>query len=109
VLGLTVTRLRPASGGHTQLTLKRELDVLDGIAFGRADLAETVHVGDRIDIVGRLSSRRFGGFESLQLEIRDVATSGSHPEAAAILAAAASDRAARRDAAPSPAFVGARP
>jgi single-stranded-DNA-specific exonuclease len=109
VLGLTVIRLRPASGGHTQLTLKRELDVLDGIAFGRPDLAETVKVGDRVDVVGRLSSRRFGGFESLQLEIRDVATSGSHPEAATILAAAASDRAAKLDAARSPAFVGARP
>jgi hypothetical protein len=27
----------------------------------------------------------FGGFESLQLDIRDVATSGSHAEAAVIL------------------------
>lgn len=85
VLGLTVTRVRPATGGHSQLTLKRELDVLDGIAFGRSDLAETVHEGDRVDVVGRLTSRRFGGFESLQLEIHDVATSGSHREAAAIL------------------------
>jgi single-stranded-DNA-specific exonuclease len=109
VLGLTVTRLRPASGGHTQLTLKRERDILDGIAFGRADLAETVQAGDRVDVVGRLTSRRFGGFESLQLEIRDVATSGSHPEAAAILAAAASDRLIAGESSPTPAFVGARP
>jgi single-stranded-DNA-specific exonuclease len=85
VLGLTVTRVREASGGHSQLTLKRRLDVLDGIAFGRPDLATTVHEGDRVDVVGRLTSRRFGGFESLQVEIRDVATSGSHAEAAAIL------------------------
>ena len=42
VEGLTVTRVRPASGGHTQLTLRRRLDVLDGIAFGRSDLAELV-------------------------------------------------------------------
>jgi single-stranded-DNA-specific exonuclease len=117
VLGLTVTRIRPATGGHSQLTLKRERDVLDGIAFGRSDLAETVQVGDRVDVVGRLSSRRFGGFESLQLEIRDVATSGSHPEAAAILAAAtdAGHAAAAGTAGPAaatatePAFVGARP
>jgi single-stranded-DNA-specific exonuclease len=85
VLGLTVTRSREASGGHSQLTLKRELDILDGIAFGRPDLATTVREGDRVDVVGRLTSRRFGGFESLQLEIRDVASSGSHAEAAAIL------------------------
>lgn len=85
VLGLTVTRSREASGGHSQLTLRRELDVLDGIAFGRPDLATTVSEGDRVDVVGRLTSRRFGGFESLQLEIRDVATSASHDEAAAIL------------------------
>jgi len=85
VLGLTVTRSREAAGGHTQLTLKRRLDVLDGIAFGRADLAASVVEGDRVDVVARLASRTFGGFESLQLEIRDVATSGMHPEAAAIL------------------------
>jgi single-stranded-DNA-specific exonuclease len=89
VLGLTVTRVRAANGGHSQLTLRRNLDVLDGIAFGRADLAEVVHEGDRLDVVARLVSRTFGGFETLQLEIRDAATSGSHPEAAAILAGGA--------------------
>ncbi|MBA2719751.1 MAG: single-stranded-DNA-specific exonuclease RecJ [Chloroflexi bacterium] len=78
VEGLTVTRVRAASGGHTQLTLKRRLDVLDGIAFGRSDLAETVHEGDRVDVVARLTSRTFGGYESLQLDIRDVATAGMH-------------------------------
>ena len=86
VLGLTVTRSREATGGHSQLTLKRGLDVLDGIAFGRPDLAATVEVGERVDVVGRVVSRQFGGFESLQLEIRDVAASGAHAEAAAILA-----------------------
>lgn len=80
VLGLTVTRVRPAGDGHTALTLKRQRDVLDGIAFGRGDLATLVREGDRIDVVARLQSRRFGGFESLQLEIRDAAPHGSHPE-----------------------------
>jgi single-stranded-DNA-specific exonuclease len=83
VLGLTVTRVRAAAGGHSQLTLRRGLDVLDGIAFGRSDLAETVHEGDRVDVVARLTSRTFGGFESLQLEIRDVAAAGLHPDAMA--------------------------
>ncbi|HEX2756070.1 MAG TPA: single-stranded-DNA-specific exonuclease RecJ [Candidatus Limnocylindrales bacterium] len=81
VQGLTVTRVRAASGGHTQLTLRRRLDVLDGIAFGRPDLAETVHDGDRVDVVARLTSRTFGGYESLQLDIRDVASSGLHDAA----------------------------
>jgi single-stranded-DNA-specific exonuclease len=76
VEGLTVTRVRAATGGHTQLTLRRRLDVLDGIAFGRPDLAETVHEGDRVDVVARLTSRTFGGYESLQLDIRDVASAG---------------------------------
>ena len=88
VLGLTVTRVRAATGGHTQVTLRRERDVLDGIAFGRADLAETLHEGDRVDVVARLASRTFGGFESLQLEIRDVSLSGHHREAAALLGSA---------------------
>jgi single-stranded-DNA-specific exonuclease len=87
ILGLTVTRVRAATGGHSQLTLRRERDVLDGIAFGRSDIAEVVREGDRLDVVARLTSRRFGGFESLQLDIRDVATSGSHRQAAALLAA----------------------
>jgi single-stranded-DNA-specific exonuclease len=86
VLGLTVTRVRAATGGHSQLTLKRDRDVLDGVAFGRSDIAEVVREGDRLDVVARLTSRVFGGFESLQLDIRDVASSGSHVEAAGILA-----------------------
>ena len=45
---------------------------------GRADIAETVREGDRVDVVARLASRTFGGFESLQLEIRDVCPSGYH-------------------------------
>jgi single-stranded-DNA-specific exonuclease len=94
VLGLTVTRVRVAADDHTSLTLRRDRDVLDGIAFGRADIAALVREGDRIDVVARISSRTFGGFESLQLEIRDAAPSGSHPEAAAILAGPSSALAA---------------
>ena len=61
VHGLTVTRIRAAAGGHAQLTLRREVDVLDGIAFGRGDLVGTVREGDRVDVAARLASRRFGG------------------------------------------------
>ena len=85
ILGLNVTRAREADGGHSQLVLKRRLDVLDGIAFGWPELAHEVAEGDSIDVVARLMSRRFGGIESLQLEIRDAAPSGYHPEARAIL------------------------
>lgn len=92
VLGLTVTRVRAATGGHSQLTLKRDRDVLDGIAFGRSDIAEVVKEGDRLDVVARLTSRVFGGFESLQLDIRDVATAGSHRDAAGIQAVPGDDQ-----------------
>ncbi|MGZ8515428.1 MAG: single-stranded-DNA-specific exonuclease RecJ [Candidatus Limnocylindrales bacterium] len=85
VLGMTVTRVRAANGGHSQLTLRRDRDVLDGIAFGRPDIAEVVREGDRLDVVGRLTSRTFGGFESLQLDISDVASAGTHAETASIL------------------------
>jgi single-stranded-DNA-specific exonuclease len=88
ILGLTVTRAREAGGGgHTQLVLKRRLDVLDGIAFGWPELAREVAEGDVIDVVAQLRSRRFGGIESLQLDIRDATISGHHPEARAILEA----------------------
>jgi single-stranded-DNA-specific exonuclease len=88
ILGLTVTRAREAGGGgHSQLVLKRRLDVLDGIAFGWPELAREVVEGSQIDVVAQLRSRRFGGIESLQLDIRDAAPSGHHPEARAILEA----------------------
>jgi single-stranded-DNA-specific exonuclease len=88
VLGLTVGRVRAANGGHTQLVLRRERDVLDGIAFGRPDIADALVEGDRVDVVARLSSRAFGGLETLQLEVRDVSASGAHPRAAEVLARA---------------------
>jgi hypothetical protein len=53
--------------------------------FGWPELAGEVAEGDVIDVVAQLRSRRFGGIESLQLEIRDAAASGHHAEARAIL------------------------
>lgn len=76
ITGLSVARVRLANGGHTQLTLRKGTEVLDGICFGRADLAEMVHEGDSIDVAARLVSRSFGGYETLQLELRDVAPAG---------------------------------
>jgi len=83
ILGLTVVRAREASGGHSQLVLRRERDVLDAIAFGWPELWASVAEGDRLDVVARLVSRRFGGFESLQLELRDAAPAGLRLPAAA--------------------------
>jgi single-stranded-DNA-specific exonuclease len=77
VTGLVVSRVRSASGGHTQLVLRRARDVVDAVAFRRPDLAAMLHEGDRIDVVARVASRRFGGFESMQLEIVDVAAEGA--------------------------------
>jgi single-stranded-DNA-specific exonuclease len=73
VHGLTVTRIRAAAGGHAQLTLRRDVDVVDAIAFDRGDLVEAIREGDRVDVAGRLASRRFGGFETLQVVVVDVA------------------------------------
>jgi single-stranded-DNA-specific exonuclease len=84
--GLTVTRVRAAAGGHTQLTLKRRLDVIDGIAFGWTELAGLVAEGDRLDVVARPVTRSFAGYESLQLEIRDAAPAGSNAGVVARLA-----------------------
>ena len=75
VSGLVVSRARPATGGHTQLTLRKGREVIDGIAFDRPDLAEIVPE-TAIDLVGRLESRTFGGFETLQIEVVDAAPSG---------------------------------
>jgi len=77
VTGLRVARVRSASGGHTQLVLRRSRDVLDAVAFRRPDLVAMLREGDRIDVVARPASRSFGGFESIQLEVMDVAAEGS--------------------------------
>lgn len=77
IAGLGVARVRPANGGHTQLVLRKGREVLDGICFGRDDLSGLLREGDQIDVVARLASRVFGGFETLQLEIRDVAPEGT--------------------------------
>jgi single-stranded-DNA-specific exonuclease len=77
IIGLTVARARAANGGHTQLVLRKGREVLDAICFGRDDLAALLREGEQLDVVARLSSRTFGGYESLQLEIRDVAAAGT--------------------------------
>jgi hypothetical protein len=87
--GFVVTRARTANGGHTQLTLRRGKEVLDAICFGRSDLAESLSEGQEIDLVARLSSRTFAGYESLQLDIRDVAPAGSLRRIAAAAVATA--------------------
>ncbi len=92
--GLAVARVRPTQGGHTQLTLRRDPDVLDAIAFGRDDLPSALREGDRVDVVARLASRVFGGFESLQLEVRDIATHGAEPALARLLGPVAAGAAA---------------
>jgi hypothetical protein len=93
IRGARVVRVRAASGGHAQLVVRRERDVLDAIAFDRADLVGLIAEDDRIDIAARLVSRRFAGIETLQLEVRDVApasgASGPAGDVAAGLAAAA--------------------
>ena len=82
ITGLRVVRVRAASGGHTQLVLGRSRDVLDAVAFRRSDLPAMLHQGDRIDVVARATSRQFGGFESIQLEVVDVAAEGAQPATA---------------------------
>jgi len=77
IRGLVVARSRPATGGHTQLVLRKGREVLDGVAFGRDDVALTVAEGDVIDVVARIASRSFGGYESIQLDVRDVAAAGA--------------------------------
>jgi single-stranded-DNA-specific exonuclease len=76
IRGLTVARSRPAAGGHTQLVLRKGREVVDGIAFGREDVGLALAEGDAIDIVARITSRSFGGYESIQLDVRDVAPAG---------------------------------
>ena len=83
ISGLRVVRVRPAAGGHTQLVLGRRNDVLDGVAFRRADLPGMLVEGDRVDVIAQASSRSFGGFESIQLQVLDVSAEGAQIGASA--------------------------
>ena len=85
--GLVVSRARQASGGHAQLTLRKGREVFDGIAFDRPDLAD-IPPETAIDLVGHLASRAFGGYESLQIEVIDVASAGHIATGATDLVAA---------------------
>ncbi|MDP8904827.1 MAG: single-stranded-DNA-specific exonuclease RecJ [Chloroflexota bacterium] len=89
IAGLAVGRVRPARGGHTQLVLRKGREVLDGICFGRDDLPALLAEEATIDVVARLGSRSFAGYESLQLEVRDVAPPGTLAALAQQTAAAA--------------------
>jgi single-stranded-DNA-specific exonuclease len=86
VVGATVTRVKPVANGHLQLTVSKGREVVDVIAFGRADLADRVAPGDRLDMVARLASRTYGGFESLQLELLDAASAGTLAALASVAA-----------------------
>jgi single-stranded-DNA-specific exonuclease len=94
VRGFRVVRVRSAKGGATQLVLGRTRDVLDAVAFRRPDLAAMLHEGDRIDVVARVSSRQFGGFESLQLEVIDVSAEGAQLGTVSVPVASAANGAA---------------
>ena len=54
IAGLSVARVRAANGGHTQLTLRKGMEVLDGICFGRSDLVGQLREGDVVDVAARL-------------------------------------------------------
>ena len=77
IRGLVVARSRAAAGGHTQLVLRKGREVIDGVAFGRDDMATALAEGDVVDVVARITSRSFGGYESIQLDVRDVAATGA--------------------------------
>jgi hypothetical protein len=57
--------------------LRKGREVIDGVAFGRDDVAVALAEGDSIDVVARITSRTFGGYESIQLDVRDVAPAGT--------------------------------
>jgi hypothetical protein len=42
-----------------------------------------LRAGDMVDVVARATSRSFGGFESIQMEVLDVAAEGSQVDVGA--------------------------
>lgn len=75
---MVAARIKPVGkeGKHIKATLMSEGATLEGIGFGLGESLE-VKEGQDVDALASLSVNRFRGNVSLQLQIRDIAASGS--------------------------------
>ena len=59
-------------GKHIKLTLKDANYRINAIGFNLGHLANEYRIGDKIDIVGTIEINTFNGYETLQINIKDI-------------------------------------
>lgn len=73
IRNLKIDSIRALSEGrHLKLTLRDENFVINAIGFELGYLAEEYRIGDRIDVVGTLEINSFNGFNSIQINMKDI-------------------------------------
>ncbi len=70
---LKIDSIRALSEGkHLKLTLKDGNTVIQAIGFNMGALSTEYLIGDKIDMIGTLEINRFNGFESVQMNLKDI-------------------------------------
>ena len=57
---------------HLKLNIKDGNCVFNAIAFNMGDKKESIRMGDKVDILHYLELNRYNGFESVQLNVKDI-------------------------------------
>ncbi|WP_322924172.1 single-stranded-DNA-specific exonuclease RecJ [Paenibacillus campi] len=76
--GATLTEARTIgkSSDHLRLVVEQDGTVLEGVAFGKGELAALLSPGDRIDILAETSINEWRGVRKPQLMVQDIAVPG---------------------------------
>jgi len=57
---------------HLKLNVKDDNCVFNAIAFNMGDRKDSIRMGDKVDILHYLELNRYNGFESVQLNVKDI-------------------------------------
>jgi len=76
--GVTVTQAKAIGKtlDHLRLVVEQDGTMMEGIAFGKGELAELLSEGDRIDILAETSINEWRGNRKPQLMVQDLAVPG---------------------------------
>lgn len=70
---IKVDSIRTLSDGkHLKLNVKDGNTVFDAIAFNMGDRKDSIHMGDRVDILHYLEINKYNGLEKIQLNVKDI-------------------------------------
>ncbi len=76
--GVTLTEARTIgkNSDHLRIVVEQDGTVLEGVAFGKGELAELLKTGDHLDILAETSINEWRGVRKPQLMVQDIAVPG---------------------------------